>query len=490
MSEHELERKLARALEATAPDDIDSVLSRCEARKGTVIELKKKNTWKGLIAACLALCLIGGGSFVYARNYAVASVVSLDVNPSIELTVNRDEKVLSCTGLNEDGKNVLADMAGGADLKGTKLNVAVNAVVGALVSHGYLEDISSALLISVEDKDDTRAARLRQELTGWVDSALQLSAAQASVLSQTVASDKTLSAQAEQNQISTGKAQLVNLVLQNNPGLTDDTATRSWLSALGIEPLRDLSERTDLTRLPLDPEEIHVLALEYAGLADAVPLHFTIDPEFDEPRVHYEVEFRHNGKEYEYILDAFTGEVLSGKANVLGEVQSDFIISSRARQIAINDFISRYPELSGYDFATSNHLDRDDSTAHYEIKFYVDGCETEYEIDAVSGAILSFETDYVTPVQSPAQSETPAQSATTGDIGRDAALAAALKHAGLTEAQVGRIHVECDYEDDHHSHNHHRLEYEVEFHCDGYEYEYTIDGATGAVLEHEKDWDD
>ena len=35
-----------------------------------------------------------------------------------------------------------------------------------------------------------------------------------------------------------------------------------------------------------------------------------------------------------------------------------------------------------------------------------------------------------------------------------------------------------------------RLEYEVEFKAGGKEYEYTIDCATGAILEYETDWDD
>ena len=57
----------------------------------------------------------------YQRANAVASVVSLDVNPSIELKVNRSEKVLVCTPLNEDAKAILADMGNGADLKGCLL---------------------------------------------------------------------------------------------------------------------------------------------------------------------------------------------------------------------------------------------------------------------------------------------------------------------------------------------------------------------------------
>ena len=35
-----------------------------------------------------------------------------------------------------------------------------------------------------------------------------------------------------------------------------------------------------------------------------------------------------------------------------------------------------------------------------------------------------------------------------------------------------------------------RLEYEVEIKSGGMEYEYTIDGTTGAILEYEREYDD
>lgn len=48
----------------------------------------------------------------------------------------------------------------------------MNALIGALVRHGYLDSISSAILVSVEDKDSERAAKLRQSVTETVDSVL------------------------------------------------------------------------------------------------------------------------------------------------------------------------------------------------------------------------------------------------------------------------------------------------------------------------------
>ena len=178
MTNEKMEQRLAAALEKTAPDDVNGVLSRCEERKGTVIPMTTKKTtkrrWTSLIAACLAVMLLGGGLF-YQQANAVASVVSLDVNPSIELKVNRSEKVLVCTPLNEDAKAILADMSNGADLKGAKLDVAVNAIVGSLVRNGYLDSISSAIMISVEDKDTARAEKLQRELSSTVDGVLQTS---------------------------------------------------------------------------------------------------------------------------------------------------------------------------------------------------------------------------------------------------------------------------------------------------------------------------
>ena len=241
MTNEKMEQRLASALEKTAPDDVSGVLSRCEVRKGTVSSMKANHTikkkWATLVAACLAVILLGGGGVLYQQANAAASVVSLDVNPSIELRVSRSEKVLACAPLNEDAKAILADMGGGADLKGAKLDVAVNAIVGSLVRNGYLSSISSAIMISVEDKNTARAEKLQRELTDAVDGVLQTSDAKASVLTQTLTQDAAREQQARENSISTGKAALVNRILAINPALQFDA-----LAKLSVEELKDLAE--------------------------------------------------------------------------------------------------------------------------------------------------------------------------------------------------------------------------------------------------------
>ena len=320
MTSEKLEQRLASAVEKTAPNDVNGVLSRCEERKGTVIPMTAKKTtkrkWTTLVAACLAVMLLGGGGLFYQQANAVASVVSLDVNPSIELKVNRSEKVLVCTPLNEDAKAILADMGNGADLKGAKLDVAVNAIVGSLVRNGYLNSISSAIMISVEDKDTARAEKLQRELTSTVDGVLQTSESRASVLTQTLTQDAGLAQQARENSISTGKAALVNRVLALNATLKFDT-----LAKLSVEELKDLAE-AGAPAMPIGMDAARSAAEEYAGTTAMDSVTAEVDPELDESPAHYEVELQTARGEFKYLVDAYTGKVLSGQKDLLAAVSA------------------------------------------------------------------------------------------------------------------------------------------------------------------------
>ena len=399
MTNEKMEQRLAAAVEKTAPNDANGVLSRCEERKGTVIPMTTKKTtkrrWTSLIAACLAVMLLGGGLF-YQRANAVASVVSLDVNPSIELKVNRSEKVLVCTPLNEDAKAILADMGNGADLKGAKLDVAVNAIVGSLVRNGYLDSISSAIMISVEDKDAARAEKLQRELTSTVDGVLQTSESRASVLTQTLTQDPGLERQARENSISTGKAALVNHVLALNSALKFDA-----LAKLSVEELKDLAE-AGAPAMPIGKAAAAYAAEQYAGTTAVDSVTAEVDPELDEFPAHYEVELQTAWGEFEYLVDAYTGKVLSGQKDLLAAASTPNATAkpsapsggadigyAKAKSIALNH--ASLSENQAYDMDIE--LDDEDGTLVYEIEFKSGNMEYDYEIDAASGTILKHEAE-------------------------------------------------------------------------------------------------
>ena len=400
MTNEKMEQRLASAVEKTAPNDVNGVLSRCDERKGTVIPMTTKKTtkkrWTTLAAACLALVLLGGGGIFYQQAHAVASVVSLDVNPSIELKVSRSEKVLVCTPLNEDAKAILADMGDGADLKGAKLDVAVNAIVGSLVRNGYLNSISSAIMISVEDNDTARAEKLQRELTSTVDGVLQTSEAKASVLTQTLTQDAGLEQQARENSISTGKAALVNRVLALNPALKFDA-----LAKLSVEELKDLAE-AGAPAMPIGTDKAMDIAAAAFGKASTAKMAYSeVDPELDESPAHYEVEIRsQTGEEFEYKVDAYTGAILESKREAADGTEVPVVQPSKpaasgdigyakAKSVALNH--AGVSESKAYDMDIE--LDDEDGRLIYEVEFKSGNMEYSYEINAATGAILTHETE-------------------------------------------------------------------------------------------------
>ena len=400
MTNEKMEQRLASAVEKTAPNDVNGVLSRCDERKGTVIPMTTKKTtkkrWTTLAAACLALVLLGGGGIFYQQAHAVASVVSLDVNPSIELKVSKSEKVLVCTPLNEDAKAILADMGDGADLKGAKLDVAVNAIVGSLVRNGYLNSISSAIMISVEDNDTARAEKLQRELTSTVDGVLQTSEAKASVLTQTLTQNAGLEQQARENSISTGKAALVNRVLALNPALEFDA-----LAKLSVEELKDLAE-AGAPAMPIGTDKAMDIAAAAFGKASTAKMAYSaVDPELDESPAHYEVEIKsQTGEEFEYKIDAYTGAILESKREAADGTEVPVVQPSKpaptgdigyakAKSVALNH--AGVSEGKAYDMDIE--LDDEDGTLVYEVEFKSGNMEYSYEINAATGAILKHEAE-------------------------------------------------------------------------------------------------
>ena len=159
-------------------------------------------------------------------------------------------------------------------------------------------------MISVEDSDTARAEKLQRELTNTVDSILQASAPKASVLTQTVSQDAGLEQQAKENHISTGKAALVNRILSRNPSLNFGE-----LAVLSVDELKELAEAAT-PAMPIGQAAAKSIALDHAGISDHEA--YDIDVELDDEKgaLIYEVEFKADGMEYDYEIDAVSGNIL------------------------------------------------------------------------------------------------------------------------------------------------------------------------------------
>lgn len=79
--------------------------TKMQRAAGSVAHRKKIGQ---VVAACLALLLIGWGG--HAAYFTPTAVISIDINPSIELEINRFDRVIAARGFNEDGKALVQSL--------------------------------------------------------------------------------------------------------------------------------------------------------------------------------------------------------------------------------------------------------------------------------------------------------------------------------------------------------------------------------------------
>ena len=249
-------------------------------------------------------------------------------------------------------------------------------------------------------------------------------------------------------------------------------------------------------------------ALLDAGVSAGDAVFSRTDFEFEKGSFVYDVEFAANGIEWDYLIKASDGTVLSRKAKVQDGYQGldaatpgtdgSVDVSSPIREESNGGADLSTPDTStpieetdiGLEAAKSAALadagvnaadatfteqkrDRDDGVLVYDIDFYTSDMKYEYEIDAATGAVRERKSE---------RRNNQTQTGTT-DIGLEAAKQIAFEHAGVSAGEVYLSKAQYENDDG-------IRVYEIEFYKDRMEYEYTIHATTGRILEFDAEYDD
>ena len=154
----DLKRRTLRAIEerraaegASSAEAVDLRLVAGEAPSATrssrrVLTLRAKVA----LAACLLVAVLGAGLLGAAFSLPTA-YVTLDVNPSLELALNRFDGVVGARGLNDDGTALLEE----TNVVGMSYEEAVESIELALGEAGYLAG-DPVLVVTVACDDEGR----------------------------------------------------------------------------------------------------------------------------------------------------------------------------------------------------------------------------------------------------------------------------------------------------------------------------------------------
>ena len=287
--------------------------------------------------------------------------------------------------------------------------------------------------------------------------------------------------------------------------------------------------------------EAKTVVLENAGLLEENVVFVRLLLDSDGDVAQYDIEFVSATAEYTYTVNAVTGEILSlnceaghfdlsklptehtqadstqandaltgsspedrqtdtsqnSQANTQADGSQSGSQSGTQADGSRTDCIPNEPDIQyiGRDAATQTalshagfdadsvrishvHLEFDDGCWQYDVEFYKDNTEYDYDIDALTGAILScsHDTDYHNRHHGSAG--TPG----TAMLTEETAIQTALDYAGISEQDAEFLTAELDYDDD-------CAEYEIEWYVGRTEYECDVDAYTGEVLSFHKELD-
>ena len=227
------------------------------------------------------------------------------------------------------------------------------------------------------------------------------------------------------------------------------------------------------SRADIGAEKAKSIALKHAGETATATEFLYAKLDYENGLRVYDVEFFSGYKEYDYEINAATGDIVSFDQDIewyaAGGYQAQAntdIGAEKAKSIALE-----HAGVAAADTVFINvELDYDDGMRVYDVEFFSGNKEYDYKIDAASGAILGFDFDV----------EWYTVSSKASDYIGEAKAKQIVEQAAGTTGVYTEFKLEVDDG---------RVLYEGEMRSGWMEYEFEIDAVTGAILDWDADWD-
>ncbi|MDE7266472.1 MAG: PepSY domain-containing protein [Lachnospiraceae bacterium] len=150
-------------------------------------------------------------------------------------------------------------------------------------------------------------------------------------------------------------------------------------------------------------EDAKSAALADAGVSDADVIYTKQKSDYEDGIMVYDIEFYAGNMEYEYEINAATGEVYSKSVDAHYDqtghghnghnghttTSDSYIGADSAETVALNHAGFSETEVG----RLKSEFDIDDGIAVYEVEFDKDGREYEYKINAIDGSIIEYDID-------------------------------------------------------------------------------------------------
>ncbi len=491
MTNLELEKKISTAFDDIAPDNFEKIYANFQQKQKI---RKKKILYKSIIsiAAIFMITFTTAISINMVKQYnTVDSLICFDINPSIVLEVNKNEKVLSAQSKNKDAEKVLE----GLNLKGENLSKAVDIVINAVIKHGYIDEKSNSVLVSIDNQDSKKGEELQKKLSERVSKTLQKDGVEGAVLSQSLDKTSETKKLADEYGISEGKTQLINEILKIKEDYAFEDLANLSINELNLlcDSGKDIKGHIDANGIASDEryigkEKAKEIAFNAINIAEEDMVNYECNLILEKGKMLYAITFVVKMSGQQIDIDAIDGKIirnsLATQEEKVPEKEEDknkseekdeskdkteekdepkdkteknettkIISEKKAKNIAYEHarVIDKKKKLKGISYYPSDET--------YRVHFTCEGYYYYYVIKAKTGEIVKNK-KYVDDYK------------LLENISEKKIKKIAFAHLGIEESLA--IEIELILNDE-------KMEYYLSFQYDKYKYVYTINSKTGQI---------
>jgi len=317
MKQRKIESALFNEMCGLAPDMTEELLCACEESDTPAVitdisEDRKPGSVKRLVSLAAVLVLVFTAAFSSAVMATQKCTVIVDVNPSLELSVNGLRRVTDVSCNNQDAEELIKDCA----LKGERIDDAIATVTERLCDSGYISAEHNGMLLSVSSEKGKYADLLCGELIDSLNTAAKNCGCECAVLYQKIDGEDRDAVEA--SDMSVGKAVLAGKIGKFAQGIAAED-----IRGFSVQELIALA--VSLDRLPDDTLLFGSLR-GYCSLSDAqaIALEDACSRSSSDPAVElisygkelaYDIVLSGEDGITEYVISATTGEILSSKGS-------------------------------------------------------------------------------------------------------------------------------------------------------------------------------
>ncbi len=273
-----------------------------------------------------------------------------------------------------------------ADISGTSTSIDENKAKSIALADAGVQEADTAYLVVKPDYDNGTAvydvefyvASTKLEYDYEIDAATgKIRGMDQDIEGYTPSSTNTNPATSTNNNTAASSGSTNNNTAASSGSTNNNTAANSGSTSTGTA---------------VDEAKAKSIALSDAGVKEADTAYLKVKLDYDDGVKVYDVEFYAGGTEYDYEINAATGEIRSMDHDAEGYAPTQTgSAKSEADIQAIA--LAKVPGATASDLWM--HLDHDDGRQVYEGSIYYNSMEYEFTIDAYSGAILEWDSESI-----------------------------------------------------------------------------------------------